>query len=133
MPPLKVKVYYHDTDSGGVVYYANYLKYLEQARTEFLADHGISVKELADAGTLFVVTRQEVDYKAPAFYADELTVTTGVTPAGPVRFVFVHEIRNQHAVAVAAARTTMVCVDRQIRPKAIPAPIIAALKEGHAL
>ena len=60
---MKIKIYYHHTDCGGVVYYAKYLEFLEEARTEFFDHRGILVKELIKQGVLFVDARQEIDYK----------------------------------------------------------------------
>jgi len=127
---MQVRVYYHDTDCGGVVYYANYLKYLEQARTEFFEQHGISIKELARAGTLFVVARQEIDYKAPAAYGDVLTVSTKFAKVATVKMEAQHEIKNQAGKLICQAKTIMVCVDREIKPKAIPEEISEKLKRG---
>lgn len=66
---IKVKIYYEDTDAGGVVYYANYLRYMERARTEFLAEHGINVAEHHHHGNFFVVTHVDIRYKRPAAWA----------------------------------------------------------------
>lgn len=117
---MKVKIYYHHTDCGGVVYYANYLKFLEEARTEFLAQRGIYIGELAKEGTMFVVSRQEIDYKLPAFYGDALEIDTRIGNISAVRIIFDCEIRNQKKQTVAKAKTTLVCVDKNLRPKAIP-------------
>jgi len=117
---MKVKIYYHHTDCGGVVYYANYLKFLEEARTEFLAQRGISIGELAKEGTLFVVSRQEIDYRLPAFYGDTLEIDTRISDISPVRLIFDCEIKNQNKQTVAKAKTILVCVDKTLRPKAIP-------------
>jgi tol-pal system-associated acyl-CoA thioesterase len=76
---MDVKIYYEDTDCGGVVYYANYLRYMERARTEYLASRGYSVKTLMDQGTIFMVFRVEIDYKAPARYGDTIEIETWVT------------------------------------------------------
>ncbi len=73
---MEIKIYYEDTDCGGVVYYANYLKYMERGRTEFLAERGVSVKGLMDEGTIFVVTRAELDYKSSARYGDTIVMET---------------------------------------------------------
>jgi len=124
---VKVKIYYHHTDCGGVVYYANYLKFLEEARTEFMAERGLPVKELAERGILFVVARQEIDYKAPAFYADILQITTRISNMGAVKIEFSYEIVNQDAKPISLARTIMVCVDAQFRPKAIPEEVRSKL------
>jgi len=117
---MKVRIYYHDTDCGGVVYYANYLKYMEQARTEFFEERNIIIRDLAKSGTLFVVARQEVDYKSPAFYGDILEVGTKVGNISTVKIEFLHEIKNQNGQLICNAKTIMVCVDGNIKPKAIP-------------
>lgn len=117
---MKIKIYYHHTDCGGVVYYANYLAFLEEARTEFLAVKGLSIKELAEAGTLFVVARQEIDYKFPAAYGDILEVATDISATTGVRINFEHQIKNQKGQLIAKAKTVLVCVGPDFRPKAIP-------------
>ena len=117
---IEVKIYYHDTDCGGVVYYANYLKYLEQARTEFFAEKGLSIKELSDNDTVFVVLRQEIDYKSPAFYGDQLQITTRISRSTPVRIEFEHEIKKPGGQLVCSARTLTACVSRDLKPKPIP-------------
>ncbi|MBN2830865.1 MAG: acyl-CoA thioesterase [Candidatus Omnitrophica bacterium] len=73
---MKIKIYYHRTDCGGPVYYANYLKFFEEARTEYFMQRGFSIKDLANSGTMFIVARQEVDYKLPAVYGDLLEIST---------------------------------------------------------
>jgi acyl-CoA thioester hydrolase len=120
---MKVKIYYHDTDSGGVVYYANYLKFLEEARTEFFAERGIKIKDLAQDGTLFVVARQEIDYKAPAFYGDILEVKTWVSGSSTAKIEFSAEIRNQENKLISLAKTILVCVGSDLRPKPLPEEI----------
>ncbi|WP_455244354.1 YbgC/FadM family acyl-CoA thioesterase, partial [Petrachloros mirabilis] len=65
---MDVKIYYEDTDCGGVVYYANYLKYFERARTHYLEERGLSVARLLEEGRAFVVVRAELDYRTPARY-----------------------------------------------------------------
>lgn len=120
---MKVKIYYHHTDCGGVVYYANYLKFLEEARTEFLAEKGVSIAELAKEGTLFVVSRQEIDYKLPAFYADILEIDSKANRLSGVRLEFDCEIKNQNNQIVAKAKTILVCVDKNLKPRVIPEDI----------
>lgn len=114
------KIYYHDTDCGGVVYYANYLKYIEEARTEFFAGRGLDLCTLAGKGTLFVVARQEVDYKYPGFYGDELTIETTVTQVTGARIIFDHTITNRDKRLLVKALTTLVCVDKNLKPQAVP-------------
>ena len=120
---MKIKIYYHHTDCGGVVYYANYLKFLEEARTEFLAQRGVSVKELADTGTLFVVARQEIDYKLPAFYGDILEIDTRINNTSGVKIEFEYDIKNQNQQIVSCAKAILVCVDKNFKPRAIPEEI----------
>jgi len=117
------KIYYHDTDCGGVVYYANYLKFLEEARTEYFSEKGFSIKELAENGILFVVARQEIDYKAPAVYGDVLEVKTRIAETSTVKIVFENEIYNQDNQLLTKAKTILVCVDKNLKPKAIPPEI----------
>jgi acyl-CoA thioester hydrolase len=117
---MKVKIYYHQTDCGGVVYYANYLHFLEEARTEFLAQRGVDIKELIAQGAFFVVSHQELDYKAPAAYGDILDITTQVKEVSGVRINLEHKIKRSDAVLVAQARTTLAFVNRDFRPKPIP-------------
>ena len=117
---MKTRIYYHHTDCGGVVYYANYLNFLEEARTEYFVQKGISIKQLADSGTLFVVARQEVDYKFPAIYGDELEIITQVGAITGVRIEFLHEIYNQNKQLIVKAKTILVCVDSHLKPQAIP-------------
>ncbi|HTY45544.1 MAG TPA: YbgC/FadM family acyl-CoA thioesterase [Patescibacteria group bacterium] len=124
---MKVKIYYHHTDAGGVVYYANYLKFAEEARTEFFAERGISIKELADAGTLFVVTRQETEHLAPAFYGDLLQVETQVSRLTSVRIEFTHTITNHKTELICRAKACTACVDAQLKPKAIPEAVAVRL------
>lgn len=116
---MKKRIYYHDTDCGGVVYYANYLKYMEEARTEYFEERGIFIKELAEKGAFFVVARQEIDYKFPAFYGDTLDFGAVIKNVSRAKIEFFHEIKNQHNRVVCLATTIMVYVDKDIRPKAI--------------
>jgi acyl-CoA thioester hydrolase len=124
---MKVKIYYHHTDCGQVVYYARYLEFLEEARTEYLAGRGIFIKDLVSQGILFVVGRQEIDYKSPAFYADTLAIDTKVTDISRVSMEFTHEIKNQHNRLIAQAKTILVCVDKRFKPKTIPEEIRKSL------
>ena len=95
----------------------------EEARTEFFSLRGFSIKELADSGTMFVVARQEVDYKAPAVYGDTLEIITSVTEMSAVKIIFEHEVRKDSGQVTTKAKTTLVCVGKDLRPKAIPEEI----------
>ncbi|MEJ2685331.1 MAG: YbgC/FadM family acyl-CoA thioesterase, partial [Candidatus Sulfobium sp.] len=89
---ILVKIYYEDTDCGGVVYYANYLRYFERARTEFLESRGVSLKALMEEGIYFVVAEAELKYKAPGRYGDVLAVGTSAARTGPASIIFSHNV-----------------------------------------
>lgn len=116
---LEKKIYYHDTDCGGVVYYANYLKHLEEARTEFFLDLGIDLRELMEKGIYFVVSRVEMDYKSPAKYQDLIRVATRIEKIGFSTLHFFQKIFKDEKVLV-EARTILVCVNNELRPIRIP-------------
>lgn len=128
---MKKRIYYHDTDCGGVVYYGNYLKFLEEARSEYLEELGFSVKGLMDEGVWFVVKRQEIEYKAPAVYGDILGITTRVKEFSDVRIQFAYEIKNQAGQFLSKAVTDMVCVDKQLKLREIPPELKEKLKAGQ--
>src|SRR5689334_13547449 len=92
---MDIKVYYEDTDCGGVVYYANYLKYFERARTEYLEQRGLSVLKLMHEGTVFVVVHAEVDYRSPAHYGEILEIETVVSELGSAAFTFAHVVKEK--------------------------------------
>jgi len=125
---MTVRIYYHHTDCGGVVYYANYLKFLEEARTEYFEQRGIMVKDLSQKGILFVVARQEIDYKFPAVYGDTLTIDAKIANVGAAKIEFINEIKNQDNKIIALAKTIMVCVGKDLKPKQIPDEIRGKLK-----
>lgn len=126
---MQQRIYYHHTDCGGVVYYANYLKFLEEARTEWLEQRGISVKSLMDRGLLFVVYRQEIDYKFPAFYGDTITVETKVTGLSDIRIEFYYEIKNQERRLLSKAKTILVCVSKSLEASPLPDDIKRLLEK----
>lgn len=118
---MDIRIYYEDTDCGGVVYYANYLKYFERARTEYFESRGIFVKECIPQGFFFVVAHQDIDYKAPAFYADILAVETKVSKISSASVIFDYVVKNKKTnQLIAAASTTLVCVNKDIQPMKIP-------------
>ncbi len=115
---MDIRVYYEDTDCGGVVYYANYLKYFERGRTEYMEARGIFIPECLKQGFFFVVAHQEIDYKSPAFYADILSVETKVLKVSSASFTFECAITNKkNAQLIAVGKTVMVCVNKDIQPQ----------------
>lgn len=128
---MKVRIYYHDTDCGGVVYYANYLKYLEEARSEYFEERGLIIKDLLREGIGFVVAHQEIDYKFPAVYGDILEVKSRVTEATLTRVTFENEIVNQAGKLIANAKTVLVFVDKTLKPMRIPEEMLRKLAYGR--
>jgi acyl-CoA thioester hydrolase len=116
---IKKRIYYHDTDCGGVVYYANYLKHLEEARTEFCIDRGIALKELQDGGICFVVSKVDIDYKSPAKYGDIIDISAKVEYVKRSSLLFYQEITREGIVLI-KANTLWVCVDSCFKPQIIP-------------
>lgn len=124
---MKTRIYYHHTDAGGVVYYAEYLKFLEEARTKFLEDCGIILKEWIRKGIQFVVIYQEISYKAPAFYGDILDIETRLTNIDRIKIEFEYEIKNQEKKLISLAKTKLACVNSEFKPSPIPEEIYRSL------
>ncbi|MEW6312879.1 MAG: tol-pal system-associated acyl-CoA thioesterase [Pseudomonadota bacterium] len=116
-----VRVYYEDTDAAGVVYYANYLKFFERARTEWLRALGFDQAELAQQqGIVFVVRAVSTHYHSPAQLDDVLQVESVVTELGRSRMVFTQKIKRGHATLVSAT-VEVACVDSAtFKPVAMP-------------
>jgi acyl-CoA thioester hydrolase len=125
---MDVKIYYEDTDCGGVVYYANYLRYMERARTEYLASRGCEVKKLMVEGTIFMVLRVEIDYKAPARYGDTLEIETWVSDVSRVTMVFHHTMKGKTSGKVfVECMAKLVYVDPNGRPRRLPEAYVEKL------
>jgi acyl-CoA thioester hydrolase len=124
-----VRVYWEDTDAGGVVYYANYLKFLERARTEWLSALGLEQDRLAvDAGVLFVVRRVEADYLRPARFNDRLRVISRLAELGRASLVMEQEVLRGDE-RLLAARVQVACVEPAgFRPARIPAFVSERLR-----
>jgi len=126
---MEIKIYYEDTDCGGVVYYANYLKYFERARTEYLEERGLSVAGLMKEGTVFVVVHAEVDYRSPAHYGDRLTIETVVSDMTAASFTFSHVIRERESRRVVVEGSArLAAVNGKGKVKRLDKPMMAMLK-----
>jgi acyl-CoA thioester hydrolase len=125
------RVYWEDTDGGGVVYYANYLKFLERARTEWLRALGFVQTELAkDPGIAFVVASLTIDYRRPARLDDALIVTCDYEPDGAACMRFNQRILRGDEILVEAS-VRVACLDAaSFRPKRLPAQIVTALTDA---
>jgi acyl-CoA thioester hydrolase len=126
-----VRVYYEDTDAGGIVFYANYLKFFERARTEWLRACGVDQNRLAaETGALFIVRSTSVDYRAPARLDDLVTVVSRIERIGRASVDFVQEAQRDGTL-LASGSIRVGCVDRTaFRPAAIPSPVLAALRRA---
>ncbi len=123
---FQVRVYYEDTDRGGVVYYANYLRYFERARSEWLRSLGVNQEQLAAVeGIGFVVARAEIDFKTGARLDDLLSVTVKVVERKKTYFWLEQEARREGGQVCAAARIQAACVRHaDMRPQPIPEMLI---------
>jgi acyl-CoA thioester hydrolase len=123
-----VRVYYEDTDSGGVVYYANYLKFLERARTEWLRALGFGQRELAARdGVVFMVRSLAIEYVRPSSFDDSLQVTVELVKVGASLMVVAQRVICGEDVRV-TAQVKLACVDRAaFRPVRIPKAIVTRI------
>ena len=128
---MEVRIYYEDTDCGRVVYYANYLKYFERARTQYLEERGVSVAWLMKEGTVFVVVHAEVDYRSPAHYGDRLIIETGVSDMTAASFTFSHVIRERESQRVVVEGSVrLAAVNGSGKVKRLDKAMVAVLRSG---
>ena len=116
----KFKIYYEDTDSGGVVYYANYLKFIERARSEIIKSLGFSNNNLREKFNLFFIVKYcNINYKKPAKLEDELIVFTSVVSLSKTSLVMKQDVKR-HDDLVAESEVCLVAVDMKGKPTKIP-------------
>ena len=128
---FEIRVYYEDTDLAGIVYYANYLKFIERARTEWVRSFGIDQGLLKrDEGIVFAVRRVEADYLAPARFDDLLEVETEVAGASPARIVLAQRVQRDGVLLFDAAVTLVALTDAG-RPARLPASLRRAAETAH--
>jgi acyl-CoA thioester hydrolase len=130
--PLPVRVYWEDTDAGGVVYYANYLKFMERARTEWLRALGVHQEALrAQEGVQFVVAGMQVRYLAPAKLDDLLTVTVSVAEQGKASMLLEQQVWRGDTL-LAQGQVRVGCVDAlTLTAKRLPVGVLNALQSGQ--
>lgn len=127
---ISLRVYYEDTDLAGIVYYANYLKFIERGRSEWLRELGVDQRALkARDGLVFAVRRVEADYLRPAMFDDLLEVSTRLTEARAARVVLAQEVRRGEALLFTAS-VTIACLDAQGRAVRLPHGLTLALTDG---
>jgi acyl-CoA thioester hydrolase len=123
-----VRVYYEDTDAGGIVYYANYLKFFERARTEWLRDLGIEQDKLLEQSVGFVVKRVEMENNAPAKFNQLLSISSQLVELKRASMVFQQKIKNSNNQCLVSAQIRVACVDlKKMKPIAIPAFILGEI------
>jgi|SRR5690349_544624 acyl-CoA thioester hydrolase len=121
---MEIEIHYEDTDCAGVVYYANYLKYFERARTHYLRARNIAVVDLLRDGTQFMVTHAEVHYRSPARYGQVLTIETMVTHRGKATLTFSHTIRERTSQQIVVeGSATLAAVNLDGKLKRLPPPL----------
>ncbi|MBU2957521.1 tol-pal system-associated acyl-CoA thioesterase [Paracoccus sp. 1_MG-2023] len=123
---LTLRVYYEDTDLAGIVYYANYLKFIERGRSEWLRDLDIDQLALKDQGLVFAVRRVEADYLRPAIFDDLLTVRTRLSDHSPARITVDQEVLRGDETLF-RARVVIACLAASGRPARLPAGLVACL------
>ncbi len=125
---MQIRVYYEDTDAGGVVYYANYLKFAERARTELLRVHGFENSTLAENAGIYIVVRHvHADYKAPARLDDILNITTQLIDLRNASFTMQQDIKRGDVILV-SVKVVLACVDIGGGVARIPVTLRESLK-----
>ena len=120
---MNIRVYYEDTDLGGVVYYANYLRFIERARSEWIRDLGIDqIKMRNDEEAIFVVPKIKADYLSPAHFDDILTVDTRIKVVSPVRAYFYQNIFRKEKVII-KAEVCVTCTSNSGKVQRLPEKI----------
>jgi len=111
-----------------VVYYANYLKHLEEARTEFCLNRGLDIKKIAQEGIFFVIAHIELAYKSPARYLDTIRISAAIDKIGRSSVNFTQRITRGDTLLV-EAKVTWVCVSRDFKPRSIPDAVKGLLQK----
>lgn len=124
-----VRVYYEDTDAGGVVFYANYLKFMERARTEWLRALGFEQDRLrAESGVIFAVRSVQAEYLKPARFNDALLVSAELVEVRPASFSFVQRV-SRNGVVLCEGRVRIVCLAADsFRPRPVPEDVLERLR-----
>jgi acyl-CoA thioester hydrolase len=124
---MEFRIYYEDTDAGGVVYHANYLGFFERGRTEYLRERGLSVGELVAKGFIFPVVRLEIEYRSPAVLDDLVRVETVVLSVGKTSFTLGQRVeRVADGRLLAEGKVVLVCVSPAMKPKRLPKELLQA-------
>src|SRR3990167_1347148 len=126
---MEKRIYYHDTDAGGVVYYGNYLKYLEESRTEFLEKKGLSVAQLHQLGFFYAVRKCSITYKSPALYGDTIVCEARLKEITPARLIFEQTIHDKASGRLLVeAQVDLASLAKDFKPTPIPEAVKAKLQ-----
>ena len=118
---MEKRIFYHDTDSGGIVYYANYLKYMEEARTEFLENKGLSVSIFRERGMIYVVRKCSLTYRSPARYGETITCDAQLKKITAAQLIFHQKVCNKETGQVLVeAEVILACLTSDLKPVQIP-------------
>ena len=120
---MKIRIYYEDTDCGNVVYYANYLRYMERSRTEFLRERNVDLASYQKNGFLFAVIEAHLKYRASAHYDDLLEVESRIKEITSVSITFTTEIYNQNKQLLVTGEVKLACVNSSGKATRIPEDI----------
>ena len=118
---MEKRIYYHDTDAGGIVYYGQYLCYLEEARTEFLDQKGLSVQMFKERGLAYAVRQCNVSYRSPARYGEILLCTAVLKKVTAAQLIFDQVITDKKdGRLIVEAEVSLACLNTDFKPTAIP-------------
>lgn len=125
---MEKRVYYHDTDAGGVVYYGNYLKYMEESRTEFLEQKGLGVRAFLERGLAYAVRNCKITYRSPARYGDVLVCEAQLIKVTAAQLIFDQKIYHKETgTLLVEAEVSLVCLNREFRTAPLPEDLKALL------
>ncbi|RKF19685.1 tol-pal system-associated acyl-CoA thioesterase [Alginatibacterium sediminis] len=131
MHQMLVRVYYEDTDAGGVVYHANYLKFFERARSELLRELGFEQDVLLEQNIAFVVKKAELDFRSPARFNQQISINTHISSLKRASLEFTQEALDENQKVLVSAVIKIASVDLvRLKPVAIPSVIIEEFKRA---
>ncbi len=127
-----IRVYYEDTDAAGIVYYANHLKYMERARTEWMRSFGFELPQLKQSdGVLFTVAKLSLEYKKPALFNDTLAVSVEMEHMGRAYLDLVQQVTRPKKELVCRGNVRIACVDADtLKPRGMPKKLITELQRA---
>ena len=118
---IRYRTCYEDTDAGGVVYYANYLRYMERGRNEYLRELGRSIRQYQDDGILFIVVEVNVNYRSPALLEDDLLIETWIAEGRRSSVTFEQRVRREgDDTLLVEGQVKVACIGKNLKPRRLP-------------